>query len=75
MQAISGTSDGRIFLGGSDGNVYEMEYDKPPSWWDTGPPTKCRRLKDHSSSAASRVIQSVVPTLVQNFVFPAPVWP
>ncbi|KAK9508420.1 hypothetical protein O3M35_005984 [Rhynocoris fuscipes] len=30
---IKGTASGRIFLGGSDGNLYELIYQKQTSWW------------------------------------------
>lgn len=30
---IKGTASGRIFLGGSDGNLYELVYQKQASWW------------------------------------------
>src|ERR1700761_2925082 len=33
IHVVAGTSAGRIFLGGSDGPLYEMEYSSSESWF------------------------------------------
>ncbi|KAI8579508.1 hypothetical protein K450DRAFT_241319 [Umbelopsis ramanniana AG] len=51
MTSIHGSSTGRIFMTGSDGHVYEMEYQQNESWF-----RKRCRLINHTSSSYARYI-------------------
>ncbi len=48
MRKIVGTPNGRIFMGGDDGNLYEVVYAKNQSWCG-GRRRKCRKL-NHTTS-------------------------
>ena len=76
MQSIAGTPLGRIFMGGSDGNIYELAYQQDQPGWDTWMrPQKCQKL-NHTSHRLSflmpEMIRSVVgwvPLPIQKLVF------
>ncbi|GBM21727.1 Nuclear pore complex protein Nup155 [Araneus ventricosus] len=53
MCTFAGTDDGRIFLGGKDGCVYEFTYQAQDSWFGR----KCRKI-NHSSSTLSFLVPS-----------------
>jgi nuclear pore complex protein Nup155 len=53
MNVIRGTADGRIFLGGKDGCLYEVVYQAEDGWFSR----KCKKI-NHSSSALSFLIPS-----------------
>lgn len=53
MCTFEGTDDGRIFLGGKDGAVYEFAYQAQDSWFSR----KCRKI-NHSSSSLSFLVPS-----------------
>ncbi len=55
MLCVEGTSDGRIFLGGKNGCVYEMVYQAKEGWFSG----KCQ-LVNHSSS----IFSFLVPTFM-----------
>ena len=49
MRSIVGTPEGRIFMGGSNGSVYELQYETRQSWWSplvrpSGPAHKLRKV-------------------------------
>ena len=48
MVKVIGSQSGRIFMGGTDGNLYELEYESSESPWsavfNTGPSQKCRKI-------------------------------
>jgi nuclear pore complex protein Nup155 len=50
LRVICGTSDGRVFLGGDDGALYELEYQAEEGWFSK----KCA-LSKHTGSAMSAV--------------------
>lgn len=50
INAIQGTKDGRIFLGGRDGNLYEINYQAESSWFGK----RCRKT-NHSQGLSSYV--------------------
>ncbi|KNC47611.1 uncharacterized protein AMSG_02635, partial [Thecamonas trahens ATCC 50062] len=50
---IRGTVDGRIFLTGRDGNLYELEYQEQDGWFTR----KCRKL-NHSQSPLAPYVPS-----------------
>ncbi|XP_054719689.1 nuclear pore complex protein Nup155-like [Uloborus diversus] len=51
MCTFQGTDDGRIFLGGKDGSIYEFSYQAQDSWFSR----KCRKI-NHSSSSLSFLV-------------------
>lgn len=53
MSVIRGTANGRIFLGGRDGCLYEVVYQAENGWFTR----KCKKV-NHSSSALSFFIPS-----------------
>lgn len=53
FSVLSGTQDGRIFLGGNDGSLYEIVYQAEDGWFSR----KCRKL-NHSYSILSLVTPS-----------------
>ncbi|KAG8179998.1 hypothetical protein JTE90_020953 [Oedothorax gibbosus] len=53
MCTFQGTNDGRIFLGGKDGCIYEFSYQAQDSWFSR----KCRKI-NHSSSSLSFLVPS-----------------
>lgn len=44
MLKVAGSQCGRIFMGGNDGNVYELEYQNAEVWSVFGSSRKCRKL-------------------------------
>lgn len=59
MVSVHGTSDGRIFLGGRDGAIYEFAYQAEDGWFSR----KCRKI-NHSSGPLSFLVPSFL-----NFAF------
>ena len=53
MSVIRGTDNGRIFLGGRDGSLYEVVYQAEDGWFSR----RCKKV-NHSSSALSFLIPS-----------------
>lgn len=53
MKVISGASNGRIFLGGKDGCVYEVIYQAEEGWFSR----KCRKV-NHSTNVLSFLVPS-----------------
>eukprot|EP00743_Colponemidia_sp_Colp-15_P008436 GILK01009170.1.p1 GENE.GILK01009170.1~~GILK01009170.1.p1 ORF type:complete len:1662 (+),score=272.64 GILK01009170.1:89-5074(+) len=53
MVKIKGSATGRIFMGGQDGNLYELSYQSEESWFSR----KCRKL-NHSGSRLNMLIPS-----------------
>lgn len=51
MSSIEGTADGRIFLGGRDGALYELQYQAESNWFGK----RCRKV-NHSQSLMSLVV-------------------
>ncbi|XP_017489429.1 PREDICTED: nuclear pore complex protein Nup155-like [Rhagoletis zephyria] len=57
IKVIKGTEDGRIFLGGSDGCLYEITYQADNGWFGR----KCRKI-NHSTSAFSFLVPKILKT-------------
>jgi nuclear pore complex protein Nup155 len=53
MSSIVGTETGRIFMAGSDGNLYELDYASAESWFSAK-----TYLKNHSVSLVSSFLPS-----------------
>lgn len=53
LSVLAGTEDGRIFLGGNDGCIYEIVYQAEEGWFSR----KCRKI-NHSYSVLSYVTPS-----------------
>jgi nuclear pore complex protein Nup155 len=53
MMCIEGTPDGRLFLGGKDGSLYEVTYQARDGWF-----SKRCQLINHSISHLSFLIPS-----------------
>lgn len=53
MSCVTGTDKGRIFMTGSDGNLYELDYASAESWFSAK-----TYLKNHSSSYMSSFLPS-----------------
>lgn len=53
FSVLAGTNDGRIFLGGNDGCLYEIAYQSEDSWFSK----KCRKI-NHSHSMLSYITPS-----------------
>lgn len=51
ITSIVGTDDSRIFLGGRDGNLYEISYQNEPSWFGK----RCKKI-NHSQSVVSYIV-------------------
>ena len=51
MSAIEGTPDGRLFLAGGDGCLYEIVYQAEDGWFTK----KCRKI-NHSVSVVSYLL-------------------
>src|SRR5690242_1049006 len=56
MLSIVGTNNGRIFMGGRDGCLYELYYQADDGWFSK----KCRKI-NHSTS----VIGSLLPSFLR----------
>lgn len=55
MVCMEGLESGQVFLGGSDGNLYELQYEKEEAWFKR----QCQ-LKNHTRS----IISMFVPTFI-----------
>jgi nuclear pore complex protein Nup155 len=53
MLKIKGTENGRVFLCGDDGCLYELTYEKDDTWFNK----KCRKL-NHSQSFIGYIVPS-----------------
>lgn len=51
IASIEGTADGRIFMGGRDGALYELQYQAESNWFGK----RCRKV-NHSQSLMSLVV-------------------
>ncbi|KAK9723027.1 hypothetical protein K7432_002235 [Basidiobolus ranarum] len=61
MTSIIGTENARIFMCGSDGNLYELTYQAEEGWF-----TKKCYLINHTSSPYSSLIPTFVPTIFRS---------
>lgn len=71
MISITSTPDGRIFMGGSDGNLHEFAYYGPPSGWVStlfGSRAAKRARKVVHSSAS--LVNFVLPAKLKSWVSP-----
>lgn len=59
LNTIASSDDGRIFLGGQDGCIYELIYEKNGGWFRS----KCRKI-NHTKS----VLSYFVPSLIKTFI-------
>uniref|UniRef100_A0A8D8PSS0 Nuclear pore complex protein Nup155 n=4 Tax=Cacopsylla melanoneura TaxID=428564 RepID=A0A8D8PSS0_9HEMI len=59
MSTIKGSSTGRIFLGGTDGNLYEIEYQRDATWFSKA----CRKVNLTQSS-----LSYILPTFVNALI-------
>ncbi|XP_039282164.1 nuclear pore complex protein Nup155 [Nilaparvata lugens] len=55
ITTIVGTDNGRIFLGGKDGSVYEIIYQKELGWWGK----RCKKV-NHSTGLLSMLVPSFI---------------
>lgn len=53
INVIQGTDDGRIFLGGRDGCLYEIDYHSESSWFGK----RCKKI-NHSQGLVSYIVPS-----------------
>lgn len=51
ITTIAGSEDSRIFMGGRDGNLYEIAYQNEPSWFGK----RCKKV-NHSQSVVSYIV-------------------
>lgn len=51
ITTIVGSDDSRIFMGGRDGNLYEISYQNEPSWFGK----RCKKI-NHSQSVVSYIV-------------------
>jgi len=58
IRIIKGTEDGRIFLGGNDGSLYEITYQSDNGWFGK----RCQKI-NHSSS----VLSFLVPKILKSY--------
>lgn len=57
MVSVCGTEDGRIFLAGSDGNIYELTYQDQTDWFTS----KCKKINRTASA-----LSYIVPTFLRH---------
>ena len=57
MVSVCGTQDGRLFLAGSDGNIYELSYQDQSDWFTS----KCKKINRTASP-----LSYVVPTFLRS---------
>jgi hypothetical protein len=57
---IDSTEEGRIFLGGSDGSLYELQYQSEAGWWTP----QCKKT-NWSSSVLSSSLSILVPRFMK----------
>lgn len=62
MNYITGSNNGRIFMGGDDGALYELIYNAADSWFTS----KCKKI-NHSASILSSIKQSL-PTFLTGYL-------
>ena len=70
VRKVVGTQAGRVFMAGSDNNLYELLYDNTDSTWATltgAPRYKCQKIKHSGWNWNWRLINLVPPVLRQNF--------
>lgn len=61
IASIEGTSDGRIFLGGRDGALYELQYQAESNWFGK----RCSKV-NHSKSLMSLVVPGFLKVFSDN---------
>ncbi len=64
MRSITGSADGRIFMGGHDGMLYEFVYEPSSLIHVLGFKRKCHKVERSGSTAAKWLI----PSFIRNFV-------
>lgn len=57
MVSVCGTENGRIFLAGTDGNIYELNYQQESDWFSQ----KCKKINRTASA-----ISYIVPTFLRS---------
>jgi nuclear pore complex protein Nup155 len=45
MTCVASSAAGRLFMGGSDGNLYEIQYEATDTWWQR----RCSKVRGSSS--------------------------
>ena len=59
MLSIVGTPEGLVFMGGNDGNIYQLDYEGDNgSWFSWSSGRKCKKINQTSS-----VFSSLIPTI------------
>lgn len=61
MTTIEGTADGRIFLGGRDGCLYEISYQAESNWFGK----RCKKI-NHSQGVISLVVPGFLKVFSEN---------
>lgn len=61
MNCIEGTADGRIFLGGRDGCLYEISYQAESNWFGK----RCKKI-NHSQGVISLVVPGFLKVFSEN---------
>jgi hypothetical protein len=49
MTCVASSAAGRLFMGGSDGNLYEIQYEATDTWWQR----RCSKVRGSSCSLQS----------------------
>ncbi|CAK9002340.1 Nuclear pore complex protein Nup155 (155 kDa nucleoporin) (Nucleoporin Nup155) [Durusdinium trenchii] len=60
MRSIAGTADGRIFMAGHDGSLYEFVYEAPGMMHSLGLKRQCRKIELSSLASVKWLIPSFV---------------
>jgi len=63
MRSIAGTKDGRIFMGGHDGSLYEFLYESPGMLHSLGLKRQCRKVE---LSGLGAPVKWLVPSFIRN---------
>ncbi|KGG52292.1 Nup133-like nucleoporin [Mitosporidium daphniae] len=59
MLSIAGTPEGLVFMGGNDGNIYQLNYEGDSnSWFSWSGGRKCKKINQTSS-----ILSSLIPTI------------
>uniref|UniRef100_A0A1B0CAK3 Uncharacterized protein n=2 Tax=Lutzomyia longipalpis TaxID=7200 RepID=A0A1B0CAK3_LUTLO len=61
IMTIEGTSDGRIFLGGRDGSLFELQYQAESNWFGR----RCKKV-NHSQSLVSYMVPGFLKIFAEN---------
>ncbi|XP_055712815.1 nuclear pore complex protein Nup154-like isoform X2 [Phlebotomus papatasi] len=62
IMAIEGTADGRIFLGGRDGSLFELQYQAESNWFGR----RCKKV-NHSQSLVSYMVPGFLKIFSENY--------